>query len=428
MTDGEGGTMKTACLRVWVGIICIWAAASACSGTAQEAAQANAGLEPDRLARIPGRMQEFVDSGTIAGAVTLVARHGEVVSLEAVGYQDLETKTPMHTDAIFQVRSMTKSVTAVGIMILVEEGRVALSDALEKYLPEFRGLSVMENHDSQGAPVLKPPSRSVTIYDLLTHTSGMAPGLTQELLADIRQEQTLAERPTLAAHMPLESQPGTKFSYSGIGYIVLGRVIEVASGQAYEKFIEERIFTPLGMRDSSLLPPLEKLDRVASTYERREAKLVKSDFYDITTYQTLRIPRPSSSMFSTASDLFAFYQMMLNGGEVNGRRILSPASVEVMTLCHTTELESLSPSFETGTYYGLGWYVVCRPEGTQQLQSIGSFGHGGLLNTRGWVDPQKHLVTVFLTSHAPSAEEWQTVINHDEVHSFLALAAATIAR
>jgi CubicO group peptidase (beta-lactamase class C family) len=132
-------------------------------------------------------------------------------------------------------------------------------------------------------------------------------------------------------------------------------------------------------------------------------------------------------MFSTASDLFAFYQMMLNGGEVNGRRILSPASVEVMTLCHTTELESPSRDFETGTYYGLGWHVVCKPEGTQQLQSIGSFGHGGLLNTRGWVDPQKQLVTVFLTSYAPTPEEGPTAF-HDQVHSFLALAAAAIAK
>ena len=385
-----------------------------------------AGFDPERLARIPARMKEFVEKGTISGTVTLIARHGVVGSLEAVGYQDLETNKPMRTDTIFQIRSMTKSVTAVGVMILVEEGRLTLRDPLEKYLPEFRALSVIESRESQSAPVLKPASRPVTIYDLLTHTSGMSSWLAEHLRAEARQKQTLAELAALRARMPLEFQPGTKFLYSNSGYRVLGRLIEVVSGQPYEKFTEERVFKPLGMKDSSVLPPLEKLDRVASTYELRDGKLVKSQNYDISSVQRWKIPAPSASMFSTASDLFAFYQMMLNGGQFNGRRILSPASVEVMTMCHTSGVDSLSPRRSSGIHYGLGWNVVCDPGGTQELRSIGSFGHGGLLNTNGWVDPQKHLVTVFLSSRVPTAEEWRTTILRDEARSFWALAAAAI--
>ena len=384
------------------------------------------GFDTERLARISARMKEFVEKGTIAGTVTLVARHGAVGSLEAVGYQDLETNKPMRTDTIFQIRSMTKSVTAVGVMILVEEGHLMLRDPVEKYLPEFRALSVVDTREPQSAPVLKPASRPITIYDLLTHTSGMSPELAEHLRAEARQKQTLAELAALRARMPLEFQPGTKFLYSDSGYKVLGRILEVVSGQPYEKFIEARVFKPLGMKDSSVLPPLEKFDRVASTYELRDGKLVKSQNYDISSVQRLKTPAPEWSMFSTASDMFAFYQMMLNGGQFNGRRILSPASVEVMTMCHTSGLDSLSPHRSSGIHYGLGWNVVCAPDGTQELRSIGSFGHGGLLNTHGWVDPQKQLVTVFLNSRAPTPEEWRTTVLRDEARTFWALAAAAV--
>src|SRR5713101_9012357 len=180
-------------------------------------------------------MKEFVNSSTIAGAVTLVARHGVVVSLKAVGYQDLETKTPMRADSIFQIRSMTKPITAVGIMILLEEGRLLLSDPVEKYVPEFRDQFVVDKREGEKVLTTKKPSRPITIIDLLTHTSGMP---NWGPAAD-KPRKTLAEHVVIVPQDPLEFEPGTKFLYSDAGFDTLGRIIEVASGQPYEKFIGE---------------------------------------------------------------------------------------------------------------------------------------------------------------------------------------------
>lgn len=229
-------------------------------------------MDPERLARIPARMKSFVDQGTIAGAVTLAARHGVVASLEAVGYQDLENKRPMRTDSIFEIMSMTKPVTAAGTMLLMEEGRLALSDPVEKHLPEFRGLWVIDSPGEKERR-LKRPSRAITIRDLPTHTSGM--------------------------------------------------------------------------------PELP----------------------------------PEGGKYSTASDLYAFYQMMANGGTYNKRRVFSRGSVELMTAVHTAELKQS---------WGLGWSVVRDPAGTLQLESAGTFGHGGAFGTYGWIDPRKDLIGVLL--------------------------------
>ncbi len=199
-----------------------------------------AGMDPERLARIPIRMKAFVEKGTIAGAVTLVARHGVVASLEAVGYQDLETKTHMRTDTILQIRSMTKPVTAVGIMILIEEGRLSLLDPVEKHLPEFREMSVIASREGDNEPALKQPSRAITIRDLMTHTSGMPHGLgprdpVSPVDGDWKtwfltwRKRTLADEVAMMAQQPLESDPGTGFRYADAGFHTLGRIIEVVS-------------------------------------------------------------------------------------------------------------------------------------------------------------------------------------------------------
>lgn len=428
MRNYIAGRMKrvAACFLMAAAIV-----STAAAGRNTGADAVRTGMDPERLAKIRARMQSFVDQGTIAGVVTLVARRGVVASLEAVGYQDLETQKPMRTDTIFQVRSMTKSVTAVGIMILLEEGRLNLSDPVEKHVPEFRGIAVTESRQGETART-KQPWRAPTIRDLLTHTSGVVNDtvdLPEALRERMRGTKSLAESVAVFAQQPLEFEPGAKFLYSDLGYATLGRIIEVVSDQPYEKFLKERIFEPLGMKDGSLLPPLEKLDRVASTYALKEGKLVKSEYYDISNLKDrLKIPRPSSSMFSTASDMFSFYQMMLNGGTHNGRRILSRASVEVMTHVHTGEL--VDTRRQTGTSvagdkanYGLGWIVARDPGQTLRLTSIGSYGHGGLLGTHGWVDPKKDFVRVFLIQRAwfpAGSVRWQ------ERDVFMAMAAAAI--
>lgn len=347
-------------------------------------AQIKAGMDPQRLARIPARMKEFVDSGLVAGAVTLVARRGVVVSLEAVGYQNLETKTPMRTDSIFQIRSMTKPITAVGIMILLEEGRLRLSDPVEQYVPEFRDQLVVDKREGEKVLTTKTPSRPITIRDLLTHTSG--------IVDKEESSKTLAEYIASLSQEPLQFDPGTKFSYSDAGFDTLGRVIEVASGQLYEKFIEQRILRPLGMKDSSFFPPPEKNVRIVSRYKLENGKLKKVED-SLTPVVTVLYPGPSWMMFSTASDMAAFHQMMLNGGTNNGVRILSRASVEAMTTLQTGDFEVHVP-----WAYGLGWGVnVERPtSGELPLVSIGAYGHPGILGTFGWVDPRRDLVGIFM--------------------------------
>ncbi len=365
-----------------------------------------AGIDPQRLARIPARMKEFVDSGTIAGGVTLVARHGVVVSLEAVGYQNLETKTPMRADSIFQIRSMTKPITAVGIMILLEEGRLLLSDPVEKYVPEFRDQLVVNKREGEKGITTKKPSRPITIMDLLTHTSGMPED------PPLKPHKTLAEHVALLPQEPFEFEPGTRVLYSDAGFETLGRIIEVASGQPYEKFLEERILRPLGMKDTFFFPPSEKYNRIASAYKGQNGKLTRAEAEGPLNpdwqsqgpggYRAflaeVQHPGPSWGLFSTASDMASFHQMMLNGGTYNGVRILSRASVEAMTAVHPGGLAD-----DPGMGYALGWGVQReRPSSWAfALASIGAYAKNGYLGTFAWVDPQKDLIGIFMIQLNP---------------------------
>ncbi len=380
-----------------------------------------AGMDPQRLARIPARMKEFVGRGDIAGAVTLVARDGVVVSLEAVGYLDLETKTPMRTDSIFQIRSMTKSITAVGIMILLEEGRLLLTDPVEKYLPEFRDQLVVDKREAEKVLTTKKPSRPITIMDLLTHTSGMPDDrmLPAEINEHVyvKRDKLLAEIVPLLAQQPLQFEPGTNWNYSDPGFTVLGRIIEVVSGQAYQDFVQQRIFRPLRMKDSFYFVPPEKRDRVAPIYRSENGKLQKEDMDQYLKPAKYASPDGGIGVFSTALDMAAFYQMMLNGGTYHGARILSRASVEAMTAVHTGVP---GPWWE-----GLGWAVQRqRPSsGEWALFSIGAYGHRGSRGTYGWVDPQKDLVGVFMIQRRRLESQEQDSVRD----TFVAMTYAAIA-
>src|SRR5947209_1226679 len=285
---------------------------------------AKAGMNSDRLARIPARMQAFVDRGTAADFVTLAARQGQLASLEAVDYQDRESKTPMRADTIFQIMSMSKPVTGVGIMILVEQGRLSLLDAVEKHLPEYRGQTM-----STGSK----PKRPITIRDLMTHTSGMRGGSPDELRGPRGNwDHTLAEVVAIESQMKLLSEPGLQWRYSNAGIATLGRIIEVVSGQPFEKFIQTRIFDPLGMKDSFYFLPVDKRNRLAAVYTDENGVLKRSTADGFR--EGSKYPAPEGGIYSTATDLAAFYQMMLNHGALGGRRILSRAGVDVMTSLH----------------------------------------------------------------------------------------------
>lgn len=382
-----------------------------------------AGMDPERLARIPVRMKQFVDQGAISGAVTLVARHGVLAELDAVGYQDVEKKTPMRPDSIFQIMSMTKPVVAVGIMMLMEEGKLAPSDPVEKHLPEFRGQwMIAEQEAAAKTRTLKRPSRPITIRDLLTHTSGMPqmpPEGLKELYSDMKTP--LAEAVSVYSQMPLDFEPGSKWQYSNPGIATLGRIIEVAADQPFEKFCEERIFKPLGMKDSFFFPTPDKLDRIAMVYRLEKGKLRKAGSEtlggDPWEYRKgARYPAPELGLYSTAQDLWAFYQMVLNGGTYNGKRFLSKPAVEMMTTLHTGDLPA---GHEPGRGYGLAWTVVKDPVGALQLQSIGAYGHGGAFGTQGTVDPKKDMVTVFMIQRSGGGDS-------SERNAFLTIATSAI--
>ena len=363
---------------------------------------ADSGMSAEQLAKIPVRMKAFVEQQRIAGAVTLVARHGKVVEFDAVGMSDIEAGKPMTKDSIFQIMSMTKPFVGVAIMMLVDEGKVVISDPVEKYLPEFRGQMVADVKD--GVKTLHKPSRLITVRDCMTHTAGLSygpfPGFAE---LNQKMDKSLAEAMLIYSQQPLEFEPGSKWQYSNIGIAVLGRILEVVSGQSFEGFIASRIFDPLSMSDSHFFLPAEKQSRLVPVYRLVEGKLAKADGTilggDPMKFRPgAKYPAPEWGLYTTASDLLRFYQMMLNGGKSGGKQLLSKAAVDMMTSMHTADLRS---GHMPGTAFGLTWEVV-RPEGMGEIHllSAGTFGHGGAFNTHGWIDKKRDLIGIFLIQNS----------------------------
>ncbi|MGA7340488.1 MAG: serine hydrolase domain-containing protein [Terracidiphilus sp.] len=378
---------------------------------------AAAGMDRVLLARISAKMKTYVDYGTAAGFVTIVVRHGHVASLDAVGYQDRESKIPMRTDTIFRIASMTKSLTVAGVMILVDEGRLSLLDPVEQYLPEFKGIKVnpcAESHASQGCDPVDA-DRPITILDLMTHTSGLpgqgAPGP--------EPFKSLAERVSVGAHVLLLAQPGTKWIYSQIGYAALGRLIEVCSGKSYVDFLTERLFQPLGMTDTNFFLPPEKQSRLAAMYSLDPTgKLLR---VPRPPEPGVKVPAPEGGALTTASDMARFYQMLLNTGTLNGKRILSAAAVAAMTTNQTGDLKNVE--FSPGLGMGLSFGVVKDVVGTFRYQSIGAFSKGGAFRTYGWGDPAKDMSGIILFQRTNGGGD-----TAPEITAFSILANAAIER
>jgi CubicO group peptidase (beta-lactamase class C family) len=266
---------------------------------------------------------------------------------------------------------------------------------------------MIESQDPGKTRLLRRPARPITIRDLLTHTSGMSlnppPGI-GELHGALHK--TLAEAVAIFSQQPLEFEPGTKWQYSNTGLATAGRIIEVLSGMPYEKFLEARIFRPLGMKDSYIYPPPEKYDRIPSAYILKDGKPEK--YYSdplgegaMKYRKGAKYPLPEGGIYSTAADMAAFYQMMLNGGTYNGARLLSRATVEVMTAVHTADLRTNGP----GMGYGLGWAVVRDAAGALPLAPVGTYSHGGRYGTFGFVDPKNDLIGVFMIQREGGSEE-----------------------
>lgn len=390
---------------------CALAALAADSFTIGKVDPDAAGMSAARLARIPVRMKEYVTAGKTAGVVTLVARHGRVASFDAVGYQDLASKTPMRTDTIFHLASVTKPVTCAGIMILVDEGRLSLIDPAEKFLPEFKGLKLNPCGSLGGINCeAVTPKRPINILDLMTHTAGL-PGSAS---AGGPAPTTLAGRVAGVRGATLLFEPGTAWNYSNIGIAALGRIIEVISGQPYDRFLADRIFQPLAMNDTFFFVPADKARRVASvyTYETEGLRLVPMP--------PANYPAPEGGLLSTAGDMARFHQMLLNKGTLDGQRILSAAAVEAMT---TSQTGTMKAGFAPGVGHGFGFEVVRETLGMFRYNSIGSFVKGGAYRTYGWGDPAKDLVGIIFMQRTNGGGDVA-----DEINSFMAMSAAAIER
>jgi CubicO group peptidase (beta-lactamase class C family) len=314
----------------------------------------------------------------------------------------------MQKDSIFQIMSMTKPFTAVGIMMLAEEGKLALRDPVEQYLPEFHNQHVAVNVGPASAR-LGVPDHPITIRDLMTHTAGIqdfAPAAIHDYpqLMNVPLDEVVRQ---LAAQ-PLLFQPGTQWSYSSPGIEILGRLIEVCSGQKYEDFITSRILRPLGMKDTFFYPTPDKIARIAMVYVQKDGKLVRAPASilagDPAKYRQGAIfPAPGWGLYSTAEDLLHFYRMMLNNGVYQGRRYLSPFSVHIMTEAQTIGIHPVG--WMIGTDYGLAWEVVTDPLGELAGHSKGTYGHGGAFGTQGWIDPENQLISILLIQRADGATD-----------------------
>jgi CubicO group peptidase (beta-lactamase class C family) len=357
-------------------------------------------------------MKEYVDANETAGTVTVVARHGKLASFEAVGYQDLESRTPMLRDSMFRIASLTKPITCAGIMVLVDEGKLSVVDPVEKYLPEYKGLMVNGCGGRSGySCVGVPPVRAVNIEDLMTHTSGLQSDLE---LADKATPASLGELAALGARTRLLFDPGTHWNYSNVGYDILGRIIEVVSKQPYDVFLQQHIFDPLRMKDTYFFVPPEKQSRMATLYTLTNGGLKRNG----PSAKPPTIPMPAGGLVSTAEDILRFNLMMQNKGILDGSRVLSGAAVTLMTTSHTGDLKA---GWAPGVGHGYGYEVVRNADGMFRYNSIGSYVKGGAFRTYEWVDPEKDLVGVFMMQLTNGGGD-----TADEINSFMAVSAAAI--
>lgn len=357
------------------------------------------GAEPATGGPIAAALQAFVDDGTVAGAVGLVADRGGIRWHGAVGRSDIATGRAMSPEDIFWIASMTKPMTGAAVAMLEEEGKLSASDPVEKYLPEFRGMWVIASQTKEEM-ALRRPSRPITIRDLLTHSSGLND------LEPPRHDCSLAELAMAYSQKPLLFEPGSQWKYCNAGINTLGRIAEVVSGKPYAEFMRERLFVPLGMRDTTFWPSGEQLARLAKSYKKKEGggleetgiRHLKGDMSDRT-----RTAFPMGGLFSTAHDVSRFYRMLLNGGELDGRRVLKAETVARMT---STQSGVLKTGFVDGMSYGYACGVVREPQGVTGVLSAGTFGHGGAHGTQSWADPNKGVAYILMIQRAglPNAD------------------------
>jgi len=384
--------------------------ATASAAEVPRAKPEDVGLSTPRLQRIHELVQRHLDAKSFSGAVTLVARNGRIAHLEAQGLMDTETNKPMATNAMFRIMSMTKPVVGVAVMMLMEEGKIRLNDPVSKFIPQFKDLKVAVPQPGPAAGGQRgaapaearfytvPPDREITIKDLLTHTSGLVSGTIsnqENRKVALKGKESNADYIPRLGAVPLEFQPGTRWAYSAqAGFDTLVLVVEVVTGQKFDVFARQRIFEPLGMKDTFFYPAESYNPRIATLYSKTEKGLVKQNNPNFMNGVFLS---GGGGLFTTAEDYLQFGLMLVNGGQLNGKRLLSPRTVELMSSVH---IPDTLPGRARGESFGLSMRVISDPAQRGVFLSKGSFGWSGAYGTHFWVDPKEKLVAVYMTQTA----------------------------
>lgn len=375
------------------------------------------GFDEARLNKIPDFFQSYVEKKKLSGCSALVARKGEVAHFSANGTLALDSSQPISADTIFRIYSMSKPITSVALMSLFEQGLFRLDNPVSKFLPEFANMQVW-NGGSNLKPSVRPAARPVTIHHLLTHCSGLTYDFMQSHPIDRfyrhrkigTNAMNLEDTVKAACEIPLMFDPGDNWNYS-ISTDVCGRLIEVLSGQSLDDFLQEHIFTPLKMNDTAFFVSEDKHHRFSTNYAKdpKTGALIKAgDFFPFT--EKPLYLSGGGGLTSTMGDYFRFCQMLLNGGELDGTRILSPATIRLMTDNHLPNratldeisLSSFSENRLDGTGFGLGFSVITDPAAVQMPVSKGSYSWGGAASTYFWIDPAEDLIGIFMTQFMPS--------------------------
>lgn len=366
------------------------------------------GLSPERLNRIYTVMNNYVKQGKIPGAVTLVARHGKIVYYKAFGKADIESGKAMDISSMFRIASMTKAITSVAIMTLYEQGYFLLNDPISKYIPEFKNPKVIMKSRTSDSIILIPAKSEITIRELLNHTSGITYGDALQAPYYTKAGMTVGLLPTTGilkekiqalGKLPLISQPGEEFHY-GMSVDVLGYLVEVITHKTLDQYLKQAIFAPLNMHDTYFTVPKEKFPRMANLYKMNKSGQLEKE--------TKYFPYPAvqnyfaggAGLVSTAADYSRFAQMLLNHGQLDGKRIVSPKTIDLMTSNSIGDLLIYTPTSPhngiMGDKFGLGFGLRIKDSPFNELQSVGQFGWDGAFYTRFWVDPKEQMVGIFL--------------------------------
>ena len=358
------------------------------------------GLSSERLARMDKAIHEYVDAGRTPGVVTLIARHGKVVHVDAYGKADLATGRATRSDDIFRMYSMTKPITSAALLMLFEEGRFQLTDPLSKYFPAFADAKVYAGSTPQGGMLLDSPKRQITVQDIFRHTAGFSYGSgnspVDKMYGDVNVFATdLTGLIDKVGKMPLLYQPGDRWVYS-VAHDVQAALVEKLSGQKFDEFVRQRIFRPLEMNESMFKVPAEKKSRVPALYSMgRDGKLAIDSSPLGSNYGDQVFGGYSIS--TTIGDYALFAQMLLNKGQLNGVRLLSPKTVELMAMNHLSATAMANGGVGPGTGYGLGVSVLLNPAERGNIGSVGEFGWSGAASTHVLIDPKEDLVAIYCT-------------------------------